>query len=152
MDNPKAILRRTRKFGWAVFAKENIRRGEVVAVFDGAIYDDHFDGWTDDLLNHTVQIGKAKWRDSKGLARWMNHSCEPNCGIKGLYRVVAMRDVAAGEQLTWDYEMTEKSSWWRMQCKCGSPGCRRVIGNYLRMPRSVREKYKGYISRWLVQG
>ena len=150
MDNPKAVVKRTRKFGRAVFAKKAIRRGELIAAFDGPIFDGDFDGWTDDLRNHAIQIGREKWRDSKGIARLLNHSCDPNCGIKGLTRIVAMRDIAAGEELTWDYEMTEKSTWWRMRCRCGSERCRKRIGTYSNLPRSVRRRYRGYISRWLL--
>lgn len=151
MDNPKVRLRRTRKFGRAVFAVKNIRKGEVIAEFDGPIFDDDFDGWNEDLLSHAIQFGKTLWRDSKGLARYINHSCEPNCGIKDLFKVVAMRPIAAGEQITWDYEMTEKSDWWRMKCHCGSPLCRKRIGDYRKLPRSIRKKYAGYISTWLTR-
>lgn len=149
MDNPKAVVKRTRKFGRGVFAEKAIRRGELIAAFDGPIFDGDFDDWTDDLRNHAIQIGAEKWRDSKGIARLVNHSCDPNCGIKGLTRIVAMRDIAAGEHITWDYEMTEKSSWWRMRCRCGSERCRKRIGNHANLPRSVRRRYRGYISRWL---
>lgn len=151
MDNPKVSLKKTKKYGKGVFADQPIRKGEIIAVFDGPIYGDDFEDWTKDLQTHTIQIGKAKWRDSKGLARYINHSCDPNCGIRGLYKVVAMRKIEKGEQITWDYEMTEKSDWWRMKCKCGSPLCRKVIGNYSNMPRKVRQKYKGYISDWLTR-
>lgn len=149
MDNPKARVKNTKKFGRGVFAREPIRKGEEIASFDGAFLDDDFEPWTEDLLNHTIQCGKTLWRDSAGFARLLNHSCEPNCGIKGKYKVVAMRDIAKGEHLTWDYEMTERSTWWKMRCKCGSPLCRKRIGDYGNMPRSVRAKYKGYISTWL---
>src|SRR5947208_2344787 len=109
MDSPKIYLKNTRKFGKGVYTRKPIKRGEVVARFDGQRYDGRFKSWTQELLTHTIQYGLSLWRDSKGLARYMNHSCEPNCGIRGLFRVVAMRDIAANEQLTWDYEMTEKS-------------------------------------------
>ncbi len=151
MDNPKVRVRRTRKYGMGVFAIADIRKGEVIAVFDGPIYDGSFDAWTDDLLQHTMQFDTTKWRDSTGLARSINHSCDPNCGIKKLFQVVAMRPIAAGEEITWDYEMTERSWWWRMKCRCGSPECRRVIGSYSRMPARVRRRYKGYISSWLTR-
>lgn len=151
MDNPKVIVRNTRKYGKGVFAVKNIRKGELIAVFDGPILDGDFEPWTKDLLYHAIQVGKTRWRDSKGLARWINHSCEPNCGIKRLNRIVAMRPILKGEQITWDYEMTEKSDWFRMRCKCGYPECRKVIGNYSRMPLRVRRKYRGFISTWLTQ-
>jgi hypothetical protein len=150
MDNPKVVVRRTRKYGRAVFALKPIRKGEIIAVFDGPIYDDEYEPWTEDMYNHAIQFGPAIWRDSDGIARLINHSCDPNCGIKKLFQVVAMRRIEAGEQITWDYEMTEKSPHWRMKCRCGSPLCRGVIGNYRNMPRSIRRKYAGYISEWLT--
>jgi SET domain-containing protein len=150
MDSRKVIVRRTKKYGKAVFAQQTIRKGEVIAAFDGPFYDDDFDQWTEDLLNHAIQYAKTDWRDSKGIARWINHSCEPNCGIKDYFKVVAMRKIEKGEQITWDYEMTEKNDTWKMKCRCGSPGCRKIIGNYKNMPRQIRKKYAGYISDWLL--
>lgn len=150
MDSPKITLKETKKFGKGVFARSNIKKGELVASFDGKKYDDDFEDWTKDLQTHTIQFAKTKWRDSKGIARYINHSCDPNCGIKRLFDVVAMRDIKKGEQITWDYEMTEKSDWFRMKCKCGSQLCRKVIGNYKNMPLDVRKRYKGFISKWLL--
>ena len=151
MDNPKALVRNTKKYGKAVFAREDIKKGEVIACFDGKRFDNDFEDWTDDLYNHAIQYGKTDWRDSKGIARLINHSCEPNCGITKYFRVVAMRAIAEGEQITWDYEMTEKNKYWKMKCRCGSKICRKVIGNYSRMPKSVRKKYEGFISEWLLK-
>lgn len=149
MDNPKIYLRETKEFGKGVFTRKAIKQGELVSAFDGERYDGRFKAWTHDLLTHTIQYGPSRWRDSKGIARYFNHSCEPNCGIRGLFQVVAMRDIAAGEQLTWDYEMTEKSDWYRLRCLCSSEKCRKIIGHHDRMPESVRALYKGYLSYWL---
>lgn len=151
LDSTKAKVKQTKKYGRGVFATEKIRKGSTVAIFDGQWYDDDFEPWTDDLRNHTIQCGRALWRDSKGFARFINHSCDPNCGIKDLYKVVAMRTIEPGEEITWDYEMTEKSDWWKMKCKCGSNICRKKIGNYKNMPRTIRQKYRGYISEWLLR-
>ncbi|HMN67598.1 MAG TPA: SET domain-containing protein-lysine N-methyltransferase [Bdellovibrionales bacterium] len=151
MDSAKVTVKRTKKYGRAVYAKTRIRKGEVIAAFDGPCFDDDFEGWNEDLLNHAIQYGKTRWRDSKGIARLINHSCEPNCGIKSLFKIVAMRAIAPGEEITWDYEMTEKNRHgWRMKCRCGAKSCRRVIGDYAKMPRSVRRRYAGYISEWLL--
>lgn len=150
MDNPKVKIRNTKKYGKGIFAIKEIRKGEVIAEFDGPLLDDDFEPWTTDLQNHAIQCGAALWRDSKGLARYVNHSCDPNCGIKKLFKIVAMRKIKKGEQITWDYEMTEKSHWWRLKCRCGSPLCRGKIGSYKNLPLALRKKYKGYISEWLV--
>ena len=60
-----------------------------------------------------------------------------------------MRDIRAGEELLWDYDMSEDSDW-RMECRCGSVSCRKIIGAFSLTPQSVRDKYHGYISDWLV--
>ena len=151
MDSNKVSVRRTKLYGRAVFAKQNIKKGTVIAVFDGPLLDNKFNSWTKDLNNHAVQVGRNTWRDSIGLARYINHSCDPNCGIKRLNRVVAMCTIKKGEQITWDYEMTEKNRWWRLRCRCGSKICRNVIGNYENMPKATRAKYRGYISSWLTK-
>ncbi|MGE4130427.1 MAG: SET domain-containing protein [Bdellovibrionales bacterium] len=140
----------TKKFGRAVFATGLIKKGEHVASFDGPIYHED-DEWPPGIDNHVIQIGPHSWRDSKGLARNINHSCDPNCGVKGRFNIVAMRDIQPGEQITWDYEMTEKSWWWRLRCQCGSSDCRKWIGNYARMPKPIRARYKGFISTWLTR-
>jgi len=103
-----------------------------------------------EVADHAVQFEEHKWINPWGVKRYLNHSCEPNCGINGLFKVVAMRDIKKGEELTFDYEMTEDSDW-RMECRCGSELCRKIIGAYGRMPEETRKKYKGYVSDWLIK-
>jgi hypothetical protein len=64
------------------------------------------------------------------MARYINHSCNPNCELRkreveGLPRatVVTLRAVAAGKELLMDYDLStlEPS---RFQCLCRAPGCR----------------------------
>src|SRR5476649_128399 len=46
--------------------------------------------------------------DGEGMAAYLNHSCEPNCEvdeIKGHVWILAMRDIVAGEELLWDYNL-----------------------------------------------
>ncbi len=151
MDSRKVLIKETRGRGQGVFAKEMIGKGELIAAFDGPFYDAD-SVWDQRNLNHAIQFEQEKWRDSAGLARVLNHSCEPNCGIKNLFEIVAMRDIATGEELTWDYEMTENNQYgWQMACKCGTASCRNFIGRYENMPQEVRERYAGYISEWLLQ-
>jgi uncharacterized protein len=150
MDNPKVKVRTTKRYGRGVFASQKIKKGEEIAAFDGPIYDDDFPAWTKDIINHAIQIGPTVWRDSCGIARLINHSCNPNCGIKKRTHIVAMRPIEKGEEITWDYEMTEMNDWWRMKCQCGAPSCRKNIGDHKNMPEEVRRKYKGFISEWIL--
>jgi len=150
MDSKKVIVRKTARHGRGVFAVKKIKKNEVIAAFDGVIYPYHYRGWNDELYNHVIQFERRRWRDSNGIARLINHSCDPNCGIHDLFKVVAMRDILPGEEITWDYEMTEDYKW-RMKCTCASPLCRKSIGSYRNMPPPIREKYKGYISKWLLK-
>ncbi|OCK75966.1 histone H3-K4 methyltransferase Set1 [Lepidopterella palustris CBS 459.81] len=67
-----------------------------------------------------------------GIARFINHSCVPNCTAKiirvdGTKRIViyALRDIAKNEELTYDYKFErEMDSTDRIPCLCGSVGCK----------------------------
>jgi uncharacterized protein len=56
--------------------------------------------------------------------RFTNHSCRPNAVLRirqGRVEFYAMRDVAAGEELTVNYGETHHEG--RLRCRCGAPGC-----------------------------
>ncbi len=58
-------------------------------------------------------------------ARLINHSCDPNCEarkIRGRIWIVALRDVTAGEELTYDYGY-DLEHFLDHPCKCGSENC-----------------------------
>ena len=153
IDNPKTELKETDK-GKGLFAKERISAGEFISEFDGEVYiGDEEEGWNEDIINHAIQFEPNKWKDSNSLARCANHSCDANCGIKELFKLIAMRDILPGEEITWDYEMTEdlEEKDWYLDCKCNSINCRRKIGTYRNLPKERREKYKGFISEWLIK-
>jgi SET domain-containing protein len=63
--------------------------------------------------------------DGIGIAAYLNHSCEPNCEvdeIKNRVWILALRDIAAGEELLWDYSLYDDDD--PAPCHCGSPKCR----------------------------
>ncbi|MBC7061471.1 SET domain-containing protein, partial [Salmonella enterica subsp. enterica serovar Enteritidis] len=63
----------------------------------------------------------------------VNHSCNPNAGLRftdtGVF-LVAVRAIQPGEEIAWDYSTTLRESNWHMICQCRAPECRRVIGNF----------------------
>ena len=63
--------------------------------------------------------------DGEGMAAYLNHSCDPNCEvdeIKDRVWIFAIRDIAAGEELLWDYNLYDDED--PAPCHCGSPKCR----------------------------
>ena len=63
--------------------------------------------------------------DGEGLGAYLNHSCDPNCEIdeiKGRVWLFALRNIAAGEELVWDYNLYDDDD--PAPCHCGSPKCR----------------------------
>jgi len=56
----------------------------------------------------------------------VNHSCVPNCGMQGNFKIVAMRDIKSGEEITIDYAMVENSDY-ELECSCGSKTCRAAV-------------------------
>jgi len=66
-------------------------------------------------------------------ARWINHSCAPNCESDetddGLVYILALRNIAKGEELAYDYRLKiddklTKKEFAAFTCRCGAPECR----------------------------
>jgi uncharacterized protein len=63
--------------------------------------------------------------DGHGIGAYLNHSCDPNCEvdeIKGRVWIFALRDIAAGEELVWDYNLYDDDA--PAPCSCGAANCR----------------------------
>ncbi|MBK9137117.1 MAG: SET domain-containing protein-lysine N-methyltransferase [Betaproteobacteria bacterium] len=68
-------------------------------------------------------------------ARWINHACNPNCKAEeedGRIFIDARRDIAAGEELFYDYGLIIDERYTpklkkQYECRCGSPRCRRTM-------------------------
>ena len=82
-------------------------------------------------------------------ADYFNHSCNPNAGFNTPISLVAMRDVEPGEELCFDYAMSEDNHFDEFPCGCGSETCRgQVTGKDWQIPE-LQERYFGYFSPYL---
>lgn len=93
-----------------------------------------------------VQVTPDHYMGPSGqLDDLVNHSCDPNAGLRftedGVI-LVAIRDIAYGDEITWDYSTTLAQSNWHMICQCRSQGCRRVIGNFDTVDPDRREFFR----------
>jgi SET domain-containing protein len=111
-----------------VYTSSPIRKGERVVEYDGERItpeeaDRRYEGVSRTYL-YGLEDGKTVI-DGHGLGAYLNHSCDPNCEvdeIKDRVFILAIRDIAAGEELLWDYNLYDDDD--PAPCHCGSPKCR----------------------------
>ncbi len=74
-----------------------------------------------------VEVSHTRAIDASGSTdplRFTNHSCQPNAVLRirqGRVEFYAMRDIAAGEEITVNYGETHHEG--KLRCRCGAPGC-----------------------------
>jgi len=74
----------------------------------------------------------------------LNHSCEPTLGWSATGGLVAMRDVAPGQELTTDYALHVDDPDFVMVCHCETYRCRQLIeGNDWQIPQ-LQKRYAGF--------
>lgn len=138
--------------GRAVFAVAPVSRGEVLAVWGGEVVNqDWLRRAGTDVARLALQVDENLYlvSNQEGPADWINHSCEPNAGLRGQVVLVALRDIEAGEEICYDYAMSDGSAYDLIECHCGTPSCRRrITGRDWRL-RSLQQRYRGYFSPYL---
>ena len=78
--------------------------------------------------------------DGDGIAAFINHSCDPNCEsdeIDGHVWIIALRDIAAGEELTYDYCLYDGDD--ASPCSCGAAKCRGTLYSDDEMEKRTKE-------------
>jgi uncharacterized protein len=80
---------------------------------------------------------------------FVNHSCAPNAGLAGQMALVALRSIRAGEEVCYDYAMSDGSDYDEFACSCGTSMCRgKVTGRDWRLSE-LQERYEGHFSPYL---
>jgi len=79
--------------------------------------------------------------DGFGMAAFVNHSCDPNCEsdqIGGHIWIIALRDIAANEELTYDYCLWDAEPGEEAPCYCGAKNCRGTMYSEEEIARQKR--------------
>jgi SET domain-containing protein len=147
------VRKSSEKGGYAVYALRPVKKDEVLAVWGGQVVTlAQVLALPRQEQGHTIQIYDELYLAPLGMeepADYVNHSCNPNAGVCGQISLVAMRDIAAGEEITFDYAMSDSSSFDEFDCACGAPTCRgRVSGDDWKRPE-LWNRYDGYFSTYL---
>lgn len=156
--NTELEIKETNKYGKGVFADRNIKKGERLAIFGGYIMsleeEKQLPKNIRDLahqIDDNFVIGIKEENEIQNVDNF-NHSCDPNAGFKGQIFLVAMRDIEAGEEITFDYAMTLGGDEpYSMECLCGKENCRKIITNEDWKNPELQEKYKGYFLWYLEE-
>lgn len=150
---PKAETRPAGVKGWGGFAKEIISVNETVVAFGGRVVGrSALESLSQARKSRSIQIDENLWLVSEETPEpgdMINHSCEPNCGLVGGTVVVAMSDIAVGEELTFDYAMCDTDDYDEFECACGTQNCRGVITGKDWQRPELQERYRGWFSSYL---
>ena len=140
------------KGGRAVIASRRLAKDSVLAVWGGDVIRlEELKRRPFDMRRLTLQIDEDAFLVSteEGPADWVNHSCEPNAGLRGQVTLVAMRTIERGEEVCFDYSMADGCDYDEFTCHCGAPSCRgRISGEDWKRPELI-ERYAGYRSPYL---
>ena len=141
MKNKSLIIRKN-KFGVGVYATRTYKKGEIIHVLNGKAHTPktlyyHKSNFRKGIVD-PLQIGTDKYLKLNELSRFFNHSCAPNAGIKNRSTLFALRNIRAGEELTFDYSTTIDEAFW---CKCGSKKCRGIIYDFFALPNKDKMYY-----------
>jgi uncharacterized protein len=134
--------------GNGVFANQNIKKGTLIEDMKGKIVPDNEESHKKYNLNYMCPISKNECLLIKTNGKYINHSCDPNCGIVDSIKIVAIKDIKKDEEISVDYDTIEYE--WEMKCNCGSAICRKKIRGYRYLSEELKKKYKDFTSSYLI--
>ncbi|MBI1971629.1 MAG: SET domain-containing protein-lysine N-methyltransferase [Candidatus Wildermuthbacteria bacterium] len=145
--------------GYGLFALRRFLKGEIVAIKGGHIIDEKTFARIETKVDESYiqiedkfYIGAVKKSEVRGNKLFLNHSCNPNVGIRGQVTFVAMRNIKPNEELTYDWAMeNDGGDHWVLQCNCRKTTCRKVItGDDWKNP-VLQRKYRGFFSAYIQE-
>ena len=153
--DPRIERKKSAIAGWGTFAARPFLAGEVVFIFGGQVVT-NAEIASGLVLPHSyvnidddLQIGHLI-TDGVDIDDYLNHSCQPNVWMRDEVTVVAMTDIAAGEEVAIDYAMYLADDWvptWA--CNCQTPACRgQVTRDDWKLP-ALQERYRSHFSPFI---
>jgi uncharacterized protein len=130
--SPKTEVRESKIHGRGLFATADIAKDEIVVVKSGHIVDRKTLreqitprlGPVEIQIDDDLFIAPVTEEERELSMLYLNHSCDPNLGVRGEITFAAMRDIRAAEELTHDWAMTDDDDY-SVECNCGVPDCRK---------------------------
>lgn len=130
IDHPAIERRRSKLHGWGVFALEPINKNKRIIDYAGELITNKQSVNREDRYLRkgciwVFRVNRNYSRDANvdgNLARFINHSCTPNCWVEVVDKTIwirAARNIRRGEELAYDYNTEGDKT---IPCRC-RPGC-----------------------------
>jgi SET domain-containing protein len=128
--------------GFALVASETLEEAAIVERMEGRVVS--YSRIPESELRNVFEIDDDRWMVPQSPARYINHSCDPNCYVSSNLDVITTRRVYKGEELTIMYNEVTLDKYMRsgsvlpkwdarrsFECMCGAPKCIGAIDRYV---------------------
>lgn len=139
-------IRKSQIHGYGVFACKPFKKGDYIATVMGSRieYKSYFRGQSNRYANW-IGYDKDRWIDPVDEFQYINHSSNPNAGLRGgdPLKAYALRDIGIDDEVTIDYSTIEADEEFYFEnLEHESSGYRPIIGPIHTLPI---ETYKSYL-------
>ena len=141
---PRLIVRSSDIHAAGCYSLDPIPSGAVIAEYDGpripkAVADERYGGRP---VTYLFGFGEQdEVIDGFSTSMFMNHSCAANCETEEEDERIfirALRDIAPGEELVYDYHLYDSDLEDEAPCFCGAPNCRGTMYSESELARRAR--------------
>ena len=140
------LIKKSGIHGSGCYTLAAIPEGAYVAEYTGRVLskDEADDLYSDRPDTYLFCLGEGDFViDGDTVAAFVNHCCDPNCEtdeIEGKVWVTALRAIAEGEELTYDYNLYDGDDDDEASCHCGAKNCRGTMYGDEELERRAKTK------------
>jgi SET domain-containing protein len=141
------IIRSSSIHAAGCYTTRAVKKGVRICEYDGPRFtkDEADERYKDRFITYLFSCGDdGMVIDGFGTAMFINHSCDPNCeteDVGGRIFVMAIRDIAPGEELTYEYHLYDSDDE-EGTCHCGAAQCRGTMLSEAEVARRRKKAMK----------
>jgi SET domain-containing protein len=141
---PRLLIQSSAIHAAGCITLDPIRRGQRILEYDGPRLSKSLADirYAERIVTYLFGVGDGdEVIDGFGTGMFLNHSCNPNCESEDIYGrvfVIACRDIAAGEELVYEYNLYDSDNDDVADCYCGAPQCRGTMYSDREIKRRAR--------------
>ncbi len=132
--------------GKGLFAARDMNKGEKILEFKGSVVNGYEAVDLDlekygKLYGNALQIEEDSYIYLEEPGRIINHSCNPNAGIRNNTELISIKKINKNEEIRYDYSCAMDEDDWTMNCSCYEKNCRDIIKDFKFLPEETKKKY-----------